>query len=282
MTSLDPRRHPFKADIAAASLKGQVDAQQFAQGTDHTVRAFVTDILDAPGGQVRTSQALFGERFTVYQTADGFAWGQLATDGYVGWVEEGALAGASSTAPTHRVVVPLTRATDATIKSIGAGPLPMGAQLCAAPETVAMGATSAPFRVTDAGPLPAKHLLGMLERVDDWVAAAEAFVGVPYVWGGRSALGLDCSALVQLALQAGGIWWPRDSDMQEAELGEPVPVGAPLARGDLLFWPGHVGIVTGTDTLLHANAFAMSTVHEPLADAEARMGARRTVRRLSP
>ncbi|MEO0382924.1 MAG: C40 family peptidase [Pseudomonadota bacterium] len=277
---LDRRLHPYKQDIAAAHLKGQLDAAQFVDGKPHRVIEPLTDILSDQMGEARTSQALYGETFTVYQTEGYWAWGQLMTDDYVGWISALSLVASDGAEPTHLVSVPLTRATNQSIKVLGDGPIPMGAQVRVFDPIIRVGGSSAPFAQTDAGAIPGAHLRAMNTPFEDWVAVAQLFTHTPYVWGGRSALGIDCSALVQLALQQAGIRCPRDSDMQENDLGMTVNREKGLLRGDLVFWPGHVGIMLDDATLFHANAFAMSTVPEPLSDAEKRIGEARTIKRL--
>lgn len=286
---LDPRIHPYKDDVAASHLQGRVEAERFVEGVLHRVQSPITDILSDKSGrartsqartpQARTSQALYGEAFMVYQTAGDWAWGQLLTDHYVGWVRTLAL-GADGNKPTHRIISPLTRATDASIKVLGHGPLPMGAQLHVRAPDIEVGGSSAPFAQTEAGAIPAAHLTSLDRVVSDWVAVAEMFLHVPYVWGGRSAMGIDCSALIQLALQQACIPCPRDSDMQEDALGHALDQRDTLKRGDLIFWPGHVGVMVDGANMLHANAYAMATAMEPLADVEARIGAARTMKRL--
>lgn len=276
---LDPRVHPYKDDIAASHLEGLVEAASFTDGFLHRVQEPIADILSEKMGQARTSQALCGEAFMVYQSEGFWAWGQLLTDGYVGWVSKLSLVRAGRQAPSHRIISPLTRATDVSIKVLGDGPLPMGAQLHVSEANIEVGGSSAAFAQTDIGAVPASHLAPLDHAVDDWVTVAEQFLRVPYVWGGRSAMGLDCSALIQLALQQACIACPRDSDMQQAELGTPIERNEELQRGDLIFWPGHVGVMVDETHLLHANAYAMATALEPLADVETRIGAARTVKR---
>ena len=278
--TLDPRLHPYKSDIAAKALEGQVAAEAFVEGSLHRVNVPISDILSDQMGEARTSQALLGEIFMVYQTEGYWAWGQLLTDGYVGWISALDLVAADDKDATHLVTVPLTRATNTSIKVLGDGPIPMGARVRVIEPSITVEASSAPFSQTDAGAIPAHHLVPMASRSADWVKTAMQFAETPYVWGGRSALGLDCSALVQLALQQAGLACPRDSDMQEAELGDPFDRTDGLMRGDLVFWSGHVGVMVDSDTLFHANAYAMSTVAEPLADVETRIGPARTVKRL--
>lgn len=278
--ALDPRLHPYKPDIAAAHLEGKVEASHFVNGKPHRVIEPLTDILSDQMGDARTSQALYGETFVVYQTEGYWAWGQLMTDGYVGWVSALSLMASDETKPTHLVSAPLTRATKESIKVLGNGPMPMGAQLRVSEASISVGGSSASFAQSDADAIPAAHLRTLDDPAPDWVAIAELFTHTPYVWGGRSALGIDCSALVQLALQQAGIPSPRDSDMQENDLGATVNRENGLLRGDLVFWPGHVGIMLDDATLFHANAFAMSTVPEPLSDVEKRVGEARTIKRL--
>lgn len=278
--ALDPRLHPYKPDIAAAHLEGKVEASHFVNGKPHRVIEPLTDILSDQMGDARTSQALYGETFVVYQTEGYWAWGQLMTDGYVGWVSALSLVASDQTKPTHLVSAPLTRATNESIKVLGNGPIPMGAQLRVSEASISVGGSSAAFAQSDAGALPAAHIRSLDDHSSDWVAVAELFTNTPYVWGGRSALGIDCSALVQLALQQAGIPCPRDSDMQENDLGATVNRENGLLRGDLVFWPGHVGIMQDDATLFHANAFAMSTVPEPLSNVEKRVGEARAIKRL--
>lgn len=278
--NLDPRLHPFKPDIAASYLEGRVDAASFAEGHLHRVQDPLIDIVSDEFGQARTSQALYGEAFMVYQNEGLWAWGQLLTDSYVGWVSAIALVEADGETPTHRISSPLTRATDVSIKAIGDGPLPMGSLVHVSETAIEVGGSSATFAQSNAGAIPAAHLASLDHAVDDWVAVAQQFLHVPYVWGGRSALGIDCSALIQLALQQASIASPRDSDMQEAELGTIINRNDGLQRGDLIFWPGHVGVMVDDTNLLHANAYAMATATELLGDVEARIGAARTTKRM--
>ncbi|MEM1284373.1 MAG: C40 family peptidase [Pseudomonadota bacterium] len=278
--TLDPRLHAYRPDVAAKHLEGQVTAKRFIEGEKCIIIEPLADIMSNTIGEARTSQALYGERFTVYDRQDHWVWGQLETDGYVGWVSAYAAGRWDGTNATHKVSATLTRATSGSIKVIGDGPLPLGARLRVTNPSIEVGGSSAPFAETDAGAVPSAHIAPIDDHADDWVAVAETFLGVPYVWGGRSPLGLDCSALVQLALDQAGIACLRDSDMQEETLGKVIDRSVGLARGDLVFWPGHVGIMIDATSFLHANAFAMATAVESLSDVEARIGTARTVKRL--
>jgi cell wall-associated NlpC family hydrolase len=213
------------------------------------------------------TEALAGERVTIYQTdEEGWAWGQLATDGYVGWLPAAALL-APGPAPTHRVAALRTLVFPGpSIKLPPMDALPLGARIAVAREQESFAVTSS------GGFLPMRHLAPVANVEPDFVAVAERFVGVPYLWGGKSSLGLDCSGLVQIALTACGIKCPRDSDMQESALGKSASL-AGLQSGDLIFWKGHVAIARGRNSMIHANAFHMAVTIESVAEALARIGA---------
>jgi cell wall-associated NlpC family hydrolase len=231
------------------------------------------------------TEALKGERVTVYETdEEGWTWGQLEADSYVGFIPASAL-GNPGPQPTHKVAALRTLVFPG--PSIKLSPLEALALGC----RLAVARIEAQFAVTAAGGyVPARHLVAIDSAERDFVAVAERFVGAPYLWGGKTSLGLDCSGLVQVALTACGIPCPRDSDMQENALGErlaPVPAHLDkLRRGDLLFWKEHVAVVRDPTTLVHANAFHMAVASEPIAEAIARIAAAgsevTSVRRLEP
>jgi cell wall-associated NlpC family hydrolase len=265
---LDPRINAFRPEIAAAYLQGQVEAARFVEGERCEAIEPVAAMRRAPSHEAQqVSEALLGERVIVYETNDeGWAWGQLETDGYVGWISDNALARPGPT-PTHKVTALRTLGfPGADIKLPPMAALPMGA-------AVAITRQDERFAVTAAGLyLPAVHLAPIKARQPDFVALAEKFLGTPYLWGGKTGLGVDCSGLVQVALQAAGVACPRDSDMQELALGKPVSPGE-LRRGDLVFWKGHVAIARDGETLLHANAHHMAVAIEPAEAAIARIKA---------
>ena len=270
---LDPRRYPYRADLAAASLRGLVSAPRYAEGEVRQVGPSSTPLRGEPNARSSwTTEVLFGEQVTVYEEKDGWAWVQLERDGYVGYVRPGALS-AQVKPPTHRVRALSTFLYPA--PDVKAPPwlhLGMTADLSVAE-------TGPVFAQLDEGSfVPSRHVAEIGRHARDFVAVAERFMGTPYLWGGKTRLGLDCSGLVQVALHAAGVECPRDSDMQEAEFGRPVDVRKDLdglERGDLVFWKGHVGIMTDAFLLLHANAHHMAVAIETLraaADRNARAG----------
>ena len=267
MVALDPRIHPFRPEIAASFLKGQVEAQRFVDGTRHQVIEPATAVRRAPSHDAPLdTEALYGERVMVYEIEEGWAWGQLETDGYVGWLSANALA-APGAAPTHKVTVPRTLCFPAPdIKRPPLAALPMGARLCIMRQDERFAVTASGWH------LPTVHLAPIKAKAADFVAVAESLLGAPYLWGGKTSLGIDCSGLVQVALQAAGRTCPRDSDMQELALGKPVSL-AELRRGDFVFWKGHVAIARDAETLIHANAHAMLVTIEETKSAIARIKA---------
>jgi cell wall-associated NlpC family hydrolase len=282
MTAHDPRLTPARPDLAAAHLQGHVRATRFVAGATRAVIEPSAPVRRAPSPDAALdTEALAGERVTVYETtAEGWCWAQLEADGYVGWIPERAL-GAADAVPTHRVAALRTLVFPGpSIKLPPLAALPFGAR-------VAVLRTQERFAVTAGGFIPAVHLAPADTHERDFVAVAERFLGTPYLWGGKTNAGLDCSGLVQVALAACGLPCPRDSDMQQAALGEPVAPNAEYSNlrcGDLVFWKGHVAIVRDAATLLHANAFHMAVAHEPIAAALARImpeGAPTAVKRLS-
>lgn len=268
MARLDPRLHPFRPDLAAAHLRGQVEAARFAEGTRCEVIDPIADIRRSPWHEAPLdTQALKGERVTVYESSEeGWAWGQIESDGYVGYLSANALGPVGPTT-THRVVTPRTFGFPGPdIKLPPMIALPMGAQIAVARQDKNFAIDSYGWH------FPLSHVAPLITKQPDFVAVAEMLLNAPYLWGGKSALGIDCSGLVQLALQAAGLPCPRDSDMQEAVLGQPAAL-ADLRRGDLLFWSGHVAIARDAGTLIHANAHHMAVAIEPAAEAIARIAA---------
>jgi len=208
------------------------------------------------------SQLVHGEGFDMIDKAGGWAWGRCAHDDYVGYVRADAL-GPMQT-PTHRVTAPLALVfANPDIKAPVVKALPIGAQVA--------GFNEDRFLRIDDGYIHQRHVAPLDAVEIDPVAVAQRLIGAPYLWGGRGSDGVDCSGLVQRAFELAGIALPRDSDMQRDQVGELLPEDAPLRRGDLIFFPGHVGMMVDGEQLLHANAYWMSTVIEPLSDVVNRL-----------
>lgn len=269
---LDPRIHPHRDDLAASYLRGRVEAARFIDGVPCQIRSGFAAVKEDASFEARQStELLFGETFTVLDERDGWAWGQNGTDGYVGWLRVEAL-DADITVPTHKVSALRTfLQPEPDLKQPFVDLLSFGARV------VVTGEEGDWRQIDGGGWLHKLHLAPVAERAADFVAVAERFVGTPYLWGGRTSIGIDCSGLVQLALLAAGHHCPRDSDQQAASVGDLISAdGKDVAfqRGDLVFFPGHVGIMASADTLLHATASHMQVVREPLADVLARAGAK--------
>ncbi|MGC6512678.1 MAG: NlpC/P60 family protein [Parvibaculales bacterium] len=261
----DPRLNPWRDDLAAAYLRGEVDAPKYVEGRDMMVISPVAALRRSPAdGAKMDTQLLHGEIFRVYEKKKGWAWGQSQRDDYVGYAKLVDLAGPVRTDMVVTAMRSFVYESD-DIKSRPVMALSMGAQ-------VKMVSKQGRFVHIDGdGWMIADHLGYNTEHDVDFVSIAEKFLHVPYLWGGKESLGLDCSALVQIALQRCGISCPRDSDMQERVLGETVEPDAPLQRGDLVFWKGHVGIMQDATRLLHANATHMKVVSEPFQEARSRI-----------
>lgn len=269
MAAFDARVTPARSDLAAKHLEGQVEAEQFVAGELREVVEGQAPLrrrreLDAP----LDTEALRGERVTIYEEdGEGWCWGQLVADGYVGFLPQQALA-PPGPEPTHRVAALRTFVFPGpSIKLPPLMALSLGSRIAAARVDASFA-----FLVRG-GCIPVQHLAPAGTHETDFVAVAERFVGAPYLWGGKTSLGIDCSGLVQVALNAAGIACPRDSDMQERALGTMLGTGGArtFQRGDLIFWKGHVAIVRDAETLVHANAHHMAVAIEPIAEAVRRI-----------
>jgi cell wall-associated NlpC family hydrolase len=281
----DPRTTPARRDLAAKHLAGSVEAQRFVEGKIYEIGASQAPVRSGPSPEAALlTEALKGERITIYDIGeDGWAWGQLAGDGYVGFVPASALC-APGPSTTHKVTALRTFAFPGpSIKLPPTETLSFGCRLVVA-------RIDGPFAMTaSGGHVPVLHLAPVETIETDFVAVAERFLGIPYLWGGKTSLGVDCSGLVQLALSACGIPCPRDTDMQEQALGSALAHPhdlKQLRRGDLVFWNGHVAILRDEATVVHANAshhmaVAFETIAEAIARIRAIAGEVTSVRRLT-
>lgn len=284
-TLLDPRVHAYRRDLASESLRGQVEAARFVAPRAARVGTGVVSVREGPSGlQVQTSELLYGEIVDVLDIDVAWAWVQNRADAYVGYILAKNLSwqrGDTVGAPTHRVSALRSYVyPEPNLKIPSVDLLHMTSAVTVTEHRDGWS------RLGEGNWIWARHLAPIEQKVPNWVATARRFMGAPYAWGGRSSIGLDCSALVQLALASAGVAAPRDSDLQEAAVGTVVDGGVEAAKpGDLLFWPGHVAILTGGGKILHANAHHMAVAEEKLSEFRARtldsVGEVRTVRRVT-
>lgn len=269
MSQLDPRLTPARPDLAAAHLKGQVEAERFVEPVDWQCHIPAAPIRRTPSPTgAMDDQLLCGEVFAVLEEVEGWGWGFSRADGYVGWVDLGGF--------TH-AVLPVNRKISVLRTYVFSEPDIKTAPECLLSLNALIDAGERRGRFLAAkglGWVIEAHTATLDEHAADFVAVAEAFLGAPYLWGGKESLGLDCSGLVQMAMRAAGHDVPRDADQQEAALKARWPevtADPERQRGDVVFWPGHVGILTDSEHLLHANGHTMDTTLEPYAEAEARI-----------
>ncbi len=266
--SLDVRVHAIRGDLADIALAGQIFAPHYARPMQMQCSAISAMVREAPSRDAKaTSQILFGEDFMVVDVSGGWAWGYCRHDHYVGYVEADALT-QPVIAETSAIVSVLSASVferaDSGAHAVAV--VPMGAQI--------RGTGDGDFIHTSLGFV---HRDAVASHARDAARVAESLIDTPYVWGGRTSTGIDCSGLIQLSLALTGIFAPRDSDQQQQSLGETLPADAALQRGDLIFFPGHVGIMADGNTLVHATQHYGKTVGEPLADVIARVAAEHEV-----
>ncbi|GBU19323.1 MULTISPECIES: C40 family peptidase [Methylobacterium] len=284
MTDLsDPRTTPARPDLADIRLKGRVEAQTFVEARPRRVAVESAPLRRRPSPEAGLdTEAVMGEAAALYDERDGFAFVQLLRDGYVGYLPSESL-GPADPEPDHRITAIRTFVYPAPdMKRPNRGHLGLGSKVHAHERSGDF------LRVGEGLWVFAAHCEPLDRWAPDWAGTAERLVGVPYLWGGRTSLGLDCSGLVQLCLELAGLPCPRDTDQQERALGARLPDDPEgLRRGDLVFWRGHVGLMLDAGTLIHANGHHMAVAVEPLAGAIARIaeksyGAVTAFRRITP
>jgi cell wall-associated NlpC family hydrolase len=262
---LDRRLNAFRTDLAEKRLEGQVEALRFVDGTPARVTASTAAMRPKPlVDSGMDTELLFGEPVSVLDRADGWGWVKSGVDDYVGYVEETAL-GAAGPQPTHWVTAPRTFVySEPDMKRPAITALSMGSRITVTGEVETRGTH---YFLVEGGAVIARHVAEADVPVsNDYVSVATRFLASPYLWGGRSGFGLDCSGLVQLSIMMCGKAVLRDTDMQRASIGAEIS-GEELRRGDLVFWKGHVAIMVDGEMMIHSNGFTMDVSHEGLADA---------------
>ncbi|MBX4965103.1 C40 family peptidase [Rhizobium binae] len=271
MTMFDRRLHAYRSDLAEAALEGKVEASRFVEGTPARVAVPVIGLRPAPElARGIDTELLLGEQVTVFDRADGWCWVKAASDGYVGYVAADALSQIDPV-PTHIVTVPRTLLyPEPELRKPHLTTLSMGSRVHVANEAEVRG--NHYVVLEDGTAIFATHVqpIGALDGAD-YVEIAGRFLETPYLWGGRSGLGIDCSGLVQLAMLMTGRQAPRDTDMQAAGVGEAID-RSEIRRGDLVFWKDHVAIFEDPQTILHANGHSMTVARENFESAVARIG----------
>lgn len=281
-SQLDPRRHVYREDLAAALLKDKVEATRYVQGELRQVVGSIAPVRIVPRfGAPLLTEGLYGELATVYDLAEGWAWVQLEEDGYVGYLPSDNLSSIIEE-PTHWVVARATFIYPAPDMK-----RPPVMRLSFNAKVTVVGQEGRFAELSRGGFVFSGHLVPIEEKAKDFVRLTERLIGTPYLWGGRSSVGIDCSGLVQLGMQGAGLACPRDSDMQEMEVGEALSDLDldKLQRGDLVFWRGHVGIAQSGEWMIHASGHQMEVVVEPIRRAVERIeethGQITSIRRIS-
>ena len=252
---MDRRLLPANARVALASLKGQVEAEQFVDAQPRQVARTVLNLTSGEDQKPLERQLLFGEVFNVLETRNGRAFGYVEKDGYVGWVDAEQLTDVCKA--THIVSSNATHLySAANIKAPTVMPLSFGSRLRI------VSADGEFFEIHGELFVPKPHVRPANLPFSDAASVAQLFFGTPYLWGGNSSFGIDCSGLIQAALLVTGHACPGDSDLQEKAVGQPVALDAPIQRGDLFFWKGHVAMAVDGETLIHATSHTMAVSYE--------------------
>ena len=255
---MDPRLTPANEIFACSTLKGTIKHSNFVVGKSYQINMPFIDLLAAPGGK-RNRQLIYGSKVKYFGEADGWAFVQNTYDSYVGYVPQNAIV--PETKKTHIVSGPLTHVfLEPNIKSRNIEILPLAAKVSG--QMVENG-----FMETELGWISVAQLKRKTELPKDPVEVSKLLQNAPYLWGGNTSLGIDCSGLIQISMMLCGLDCPGDSDQQMKTLGQNLDIGSPRKRGDILFWKGHVAWAVNERQILHANAYHMATVIEEADEA---------------
>ena len=255
---MDPRLTPANEIVACSSLRGKIKHSNFIEGKNYQINVPFVDLLSTPDGK-RNRQLIYGSKVKYFSAAKGWAFIQNTYDNYVGYVPESTIA--SETQKTHIVIAPLAHVfVEPNIKSKNIEILPLAARVSG--EVIENG-----FLETELGWISVSQLKRKTELSKDPVEVSKLLQNAPYLWGGNTTLGIDCSGLIQISLLLCGIDCPGDSDQQMNTLGKNIDIGSPRKKGDILFWKGHVAWVVNERQILHANAYHMATVIEEANEA---------------
>ena len=240
---MDPRLTPANQNVACSSLRGQIEHTNFVEGQNYQVNVPFVDLLGAPGGE-RNRQLIYGSKVKYFGETDGWAFIQNTYDDYVGYVPQETIN--LDTNKTHIVSAPLSHVfSEPNIKAENIETLPLTAKVSG--KTVENG-----FLETELGWIPVRQVQLKTKFATNPVEVAKLFLNSPYLWGGNTSLGIDCSGLVQVSMLLCGLSCPGDSDQQLAELGQNIDVDTTQEKGDILFWKGHVAICINSKQLIHA------------------------------
>lgn len=255
---MDPRLTPANEIIACATLKGKIRHLNFVEGKNYQINVSFVDLLATPDGK-RNRQLIYGSKVKYFGESDGWAFIQNRYDKYVGYVPRSAIV--KETEKTHIVSAPLTHVfIEPNVKSRNVDMLPLAARVSG--EMIENG-----FLETELGWISISQLKRKTELSKDPVEISKLLQNAPYLWGGNTSLGIDCSGLIQISMLLCGLDCPGDSDQQMNTLGQNLDIGSPRKKGDILFWKGHVAWAVNERQILHANAYHMATVIEEANEA---------------
>ncbi|WP_345115116.1 NlpC/P60 family protein [Bartonella jaculi] len=267
----DSRLHAFREDLADKRLEGEVTAKRFVQGEKRRVNVPVAGLFKENNKKSEMqTECLLGEELLIFEQGESMSWGQSLKDGYVGYIDTKALC-TSTVKQTHIVSAPRTfQYFQADLRGPVEYSLSIGSKVSVVSEVETRGTK---YSILDSGSAVVSNHLSPIDHVayKDYVTVAENLVHTPYLWGGASGFGIDCSGLVQLSMMMAGHVVLRDTDMQQKTIGNPLSESDELQRGDLVFWKGHVAIMVDRKNIIHANGSSMDVTVEPLEEATTRI-----------